>query len=395
MGMKPTVLIAEEGLIIAKDNEDESRLKIYQGEHVWEIKKRGHNVVEVHATEVMIVVFYVNKTEKEEEDLYGTMGVWCRDRRIRIDEKHIGVPHAFKCGGSTILIQDERGSRLNMYKLEENRVVKHFAKCMKPKSFGMMHITGDYLLVCLVFDKMEIWKLNRDGVAVTKSFNHWNLDVKTAFYVPPYVLALDETNEVSEADVVKIIDPVYGQTVKILKWDLGRIPNCPQLRNIALSRNGDKLLATFCSKFCNRVEVYNIDELYLAIDNDDDFDFNDNRYQRDRDEKIVTEVETQAFISEEDESSSEEDESNDEFDEDAEDAEELDPDLEMKYRQIMAKRNGGRVFDFGPVDENLKNDQDHLRDDWDSLSYISPNSICKVVDLPETQQVKVMTLEVL
>merc|ERR1711934_143027 len=168
--------------------------------------------------------------------------------------------------------------------------------------------------------------------------------------------------------------------------DLGRIPNCPQLGNIALSRNRDKLLATFCSKFCNRVEVYNIDELYQAIDNDDDFDFNDNRNRRD--EEIVTEVETQVFISEEDES-------NDVYNEDAEDAEELDPDLEMKYRQIMAKRNGGRVFDFGPIDENLKNDRDQLRDDWDSLSYISPNSICKVVDLPETQQVKVMTLEVL
>ena len=75
-------------------------------------------------------------------------------------------------------------------------------------------------------------------------------------------------------------------------------------------------------------------------------------------------------------------------DEDAEDADELDPDLEMKYRQIMAKRNGGRVFDFGPVDEQLK-------DYWNSLSYISINSIVKVVDLPETQQVKVMTLEFL
>ena len=164
----------------------------------------------------------------------------------------------------------------------------------------MFKSPGDYLLVCLVFSKMEIWKLNRDGVTVTKSFNHWNLDVKTAFYVPPFVLALDVTNEDSEADVVKIIDPVYGQTVKILKWDLGRIPNCPQLGNIALSRNGDKLLATFCSKFCNRVEVYNIDELYQAIDNDDDFDFNYNRNQRD--EEIVTEVEAQVFISEENES---------------------------------------------------------------------------------------------
>jgi len=367
MGIKPTVLIAEEGLIIAKDDE-ESRLKIYQGEHVWEIKKQGHNVVEVHATDVMIVVFYVNKTEDEEEDLYGTMGVWCRDRRVRIDEKHIGVPHAFECSGATILIQDEGGSRLNMYKLEENRVVKHFAKCMKPKSYGMMHITGDYLLVCLVFEKMEIWKLNRDGAAVTKSFNHWNLDVKTAFYVPPYVIALDVSDEDEDIDVVKIIDPVCGQTVKVLKWDLGRIPNCPKLRNIALSRNGDKLLATFCSKFCNRVEVYNIDELYQAIDNDDDFDFNDNRYQRD--EEIVDEVQAQIPISEEDES----------------DGEELEPNLEMKYRQIMAKRNGGRVFDFGPVDEQLK-------DYWNSLSYISINSIVKVVDLPETKQVKVMTLE--
>jgi len=369
MGIKPTVLIAEEGLIIAKDDE-ESRLKIYQGEHVWEIKKQGHNVVEVHATDVMIVVFYVNKTEDEEEDLYGTMGVWCRDRRVRIDEKHIGVPHAFECSGATILIQDEGGSRLNMYKLEENRVVKHFAKCMKPKSYGMMHITGDYLLVCLVFEKMEIWKLNRDGAAVTKSFNHWNLDVKTAFYVPPYVIALDVSDEDEDIDVVKIIDPVCGQTVKVLKWDLGRIPNCPKLRNIALSRNGDKLLATFCSKFCNRVEVYNIDELYQAIDNDDDFDFNDNRYQRD--EEIVDEVRAQIPIIEEDES----------------ERVELEPNLEMKYRQIMVKRNGGRVFDFGPVDEQFK---DYW--DWDSLSYISINSIVKVVDLPETKQVKVMTLE--
>ena len=107
VGMKPTVLLAEDGLIIAKDAEDESRLKIFQGEHVWEIKKQGHNVVEAHATDVMIVVFYVNVTEYESDDLYGTMGVWCRNRRMLIAEKHIGVPYAFKCGGSTILIQDE------------------------------------------------------------------------------------------------------------------------------------------------------------------------------------------------------------------------------------------------------------------------------------------------
>ena len=86
--------------------------------------------------------------------------------------------------------------------------------------------------------------------------------------------------------------------------------------------------------------------------------------------EIVDEVQAQIPISEDDES----------------DGEELDPNLEIKYRQIMAKRNGGRVFDFGPVDEQHK-------DYWNSLSYISINSIGKVVDLPETKQVKVMTLE--
>ena len=35
-----------------------------------------------------------------------------------------------------------------------------------------------------------------------------------------------------------------------------------QLRNISLSPDGGKLLATFCPNYCNRVEVYNIDELY-------------------------------------------------------------------------------------------------------------------------------------
>lgn len=368
VGMKPCVLTAREGLIIARDTEDESRLKVYQGEHVWEIKKHGHKVVEAHATEVMIVVFYVNVTERESDDLYGTMGVWCRDRRTLIEEKHIGVPHAFKCGGSTILIQDEGGSKLNMYKLEENRIKKYFSKSMKPKSFGMMHITGDYVLVCLVFSKMEVWKLKRDGVEVTKSFDHWNPDVKTAFYVHPYVIALDITNEDTEADVVKIIDPDYGETVKVLKWDLGRILICPRLSNISLSPDGDKLLVTFCSKFCNRVEVYNIDELYQAID-DLDFDYNDNRYKRDED--IVTEVEAQIPISEEDESDGEEIE--------------IEPDLEIKYRQIMAKRNGGKVYDFGPVDQQMN-------DDWLSLSYVSHSSIGKVVDLPDSEQVRVMIL---
>ena len=39
-------------------------------------------------------------------------------------------------------------------------------------------------------------------------------------------------------------------------------PSDPELRDISLRPNVDKLLATFCSDYCNRVEVYNIDELY-------------------------------------------------------------------------------------------------------------------------------------
>ena len=39
-------------------------------------------------------------------------------------------------------------------------------------------------------------------------------------------------------------------------------PSGQELRNISLSPDGGKLLATFCSNYCNRVEVYNIDELY-------------------------------------------------------------------------------------------------------------------------------------
>ena len=34
-------------------------------------------------------------------------------------------------------------------------------------------------------------------------------------------------------------------------------PSGQELRNISLSPDGDKLLATFCSDYCNRVEVYN------------------------------------------------------------------------------------------------------------------------------------------
>ena len=39
-------------------------------------------------------------------------------------------------------------------------------------------------------------------------------------------------------------------------------PSGPELGNISLSPEGEKLLAIFCSNYCNKGEVYNIDELY-------------------------------------------------------------------------------------------------------------------------------------
>ena len=53
----------------------------------------------------------------------------------------------------------------------------------------------------------------------------------------------------------------------------------------------------------------------------------------------------------------------------------------------MAKRNGGKVYDFGPVDQQMN-------DYWLSLSYVSHSSIGKVVDLPDSEQVRVMILNV-